>query len=528
MGRLARSRVQRRHRLTFIHLAALLVAGSLAASGCETLRASTTTFVSIGDSYASGEGSPVPYDHRDLPIDIEFVGDPAELAELPPTSANTSAITEEKDFEELFGGYPFSYSGMSPDGQFITALGRAPLPTTTNSLPCHRSPYNGRALAYAALTRSVNGYSGTYYDFACSGATIEEGLLGAQNPEQDFTAPALPPVFAQLELVDLLELEDDWVLMISIGGNDIGFGHLVAECLRLNAESVPLVGEDNCVERNLDNLMSGDWPPIYEDKAGLGRLPGLFAQLADTIENGTDVDATWTPPKKVLITDYPTPVGSPLRGFCDGWDDGAGMYLRLTLSEPVLFDSAYTINGEGSPVNIPLGGAREQAIGVPLPVGDYEPWGSTANISTEESRDIVESVLEPLNAAIAAAVAEHADDGWELVEMDDQWEIHPVCSQNAWVNDIHSSFVVQGNKFGAVHPNCNGHLHLARTLYPAMVEAAGDLAVDPSVDPYPSDTLEEVRALPCISNPGIHPTARANEYPLWGSDYWNAKATEME
>src|SRR6185295_4508843 len=52
-----------------------------------------------------------------------------------------------------------------------------------SSAPCHRSVNNGRRVASNRINDLPN-IATTFFDFSCSGATIEAGFLGTQTTSQ--------------------------------------------------------------------------------------------------------------------------------------------------------------------------------------------------------------------------------------------------------------------------------------------------------------------------------------------------------
>ncbi len=101
---------------------------------------------------------------------------------------------------------------------------------------CHRSAKSGPALAAKALEDADPHTSVTFVSFACSGATIDEGLLGAYEGREP-AYPLLPP---QLDAVMQLlcgsrncDQPSDPVidaLLITIGANDVDFAPIIVAC----------------------------------------------------------------------------------------------------------------------------------------------------------------------------------------------------------------------------------------------------------------------------------------------------------
>lgn len=461
----------------------------------ERLRAAATTFVSIGDSYASGEGSPVPYDMRNWPaLNVQL---------LNASSSLTDVSTETRDFIESFGGFPSTYSGLDPGGQFIGPVVEGEVGGLATSFPCHRSPYNGRAFAYSAITRSIEGYLGRFIDLACSGAQIRRGLLGPQVTEQDFQPARSVP--AQLELADRLNVTN-WVLLISVGVNDIGFVEVVNRCL----------SPGDCANRNvLESVDSGVWvDPVNPLDAqsllwqggafvpGLSGLNAEFDDLAEAIAEGTGVDDEWEPPKAVIITQYPPPVGNASVGYCDSFDDDARIFSP---DKPVRVTR--TTGGLTAP-EISLGGV----LGEDWSLDRDFFVGGTLNLDRNEAEVLTAEVLQPLNQVIESAANEH---GWDVVVADSsEWAEHSLCREFSYINGVRAAVTLQGNVSGTAHPNCAGHLATARSLFGPMLEAAGFAATDFG-EPYPELTTTPNPDLPCRFT-GSTPAAMPVEFPAWG------------
>ena len=200
--------------------------------------------VSIGDSYASGEGSP------------EIPGDPARWADA--------------------GGATDSPQALDHD-------------------VAHRSGLAGSAQAALAIERADPRSSVTYVSLAASGAEIEEGMLSAPGAATggDGDGHTLRPQVE--ELADLMGcasggagtcLRTIDTLMISAGGNDIGFAFTVGSLIALD----PLLVVNPIYQNLLDNLVAD----VGED---IDALPALFDQLGDAL-SAIAID-------QILLTGYP-------------------------------------------------------------------------------------------------------------------------------------------------------------------------------------------------------------------------------
>jgi hypothetical protein len=86
---------------------------------------------------------------------------------------------------------------------------------------CHRSAWAGPARAAIIIEKADPKTAVTFISFACTGASIKKGLLGAQDRKGHEVEPQLDKVFAAVgrRTID--------ALLLSIGGNDLEFSKLV-------------------------------------------------------------------------------------------------------------------------------------------------------------------------------------------------------------------------------------------------------------------------------------------------------------
>lgn len=170
---------------------------------------------------------------------------------------------------------------------------------------CHRSRLSGPAQAALDLERRDPRSTVTFLSYACSGATIRQGLLG----EYWGLVPLWPPMAPQVKAAARVLCGDDVcdrpedptidVLLISVGGNDVGFGVAVTACAaRL----------DDLANRTFRSLIGLNLIP-YRDchrQPQLARyledrfqeLPGLYRELQAEIRSRLKV-------RMVVVTEYP-------------------------------------------------------------------------------------------------------------------------------------------------------------------------------------------------------------------------------
>jgi lysophospholipase L1-like esterase len=150
---------------------------------------------------------------------------------------------------------------------------------------CHRSLYSYQTRTALALAVQYPHIAVTYLPLACTGATIPDGLFGAQRarecPPTKSTAPCQGTVSAQLaELRDAIAAakrrQPDRkldLILLSIGANDINFSGLVADVI-----------VDTPTERVLFRR-SGIIGSVDDSRSALARdLPQSFSKLRDALK----------------------------------------------------------------------------------------------------------------------------------------------------------------------------------------------------------------------------------------------------
>jgi hypothetical protein len=220
----------------------------------------------LGDSIASGEGNP------DRPV---------ALADEGFCFKSYLGSASDQYYRPSRAGYKGGRACEAPD--FLQVWQRQAA-LWFNS-PCHRSLYSYQTRTALALAVRYPHLAVTYLPLACTGATIADGLFGAQRAREcppNKSANTCPgTVNAQLpELRDALaaakrrqpDRKLDLVLL-SIGANDINFSGLVADTI-----------VDAPTERELFTRI-GLIGSIEDSRAELARdLPRGFAKLRDALK----------------------------------------------------------------------------------------------------------------------------------------------------------------------------------------------------------------------------------------------------
>lgn len=364
--------------------------GSKHSLGPEPVMPKHLTLVSIGDSYASGEGVP----------DVH------------------------------------SYVSAPPSHPHVFWDSR-----------CHRSMFSGPALAAAALVHEDPHLAVTFFSYACSGAEIDKGLLRSYAGRETWAQldalyrsnrdyrdrQTLPPISRdellppQIEAArnDLRGRKPDYVV-VSVGGNDIGFGSLVRDMLfercNINADGTP----SNCRQRMADRLSDA--------KIGLPALDGAYATLARNLSESISS-------RHVLITEYPDLTKDENGQFCDDTEN----------DWPDFIDNSPTFFGRG----------EIRLLRFPSIFSDRIPRLQITGSETEfASREVIVKLNERVGAAAAA-------NGWKLVDgLAAASSKHGYCSSTPYFNTYSKSLARQGElkpvpgrdavSSGAAHPNVLG------------------------------------------------------------------------
>ncbi|HEX6586593.1 MAG TPA: SGNH/GDSL hydrolase family protein [Solirubrobacterales bacterium] len=164
---------------------------------------------------------------------------------------------------------------------------------------CHRSATAGQTFA-AEEARQERPDIG-FFSFACSGATIDRGLLGPYRGIEP--APFQRPARPQLEQVaDVVAVTEGGLaaVLVSIGANDVGFAKIVKFCA-----VVP-----RCWERHFNPAFplveAGPKQPTLAVwvSARIDELPERYRRLNEAL-------APVIEPDRVIITEYFDPTTGP-------------------------------------------------------------------------------------------------------------------------------------------------------------------------------------------------------------------------
>ena len=409
-------------------------ANGAAATGCAAV--TERLVVGLGDSYASGEGNP---------------DRPTLWAAIPGVAAPSVTMPADRN------GRRRDRLGLwdrRPDGPLASAPVEADAQWWDNA--CHRSLLSQQALAAMAHAAADRHRRVMFLSFACSGATVFDGVagsrldapgalrpggLGAASPalrlsqiEQlvdalcaergevaRFDVPELAPTWRRLRIRGERPREPRFVrvprcrryhvrpdaLLLSVGGNDVGFGGVGVWALlppkgRLAIDVVPTINKvfgGGAVKGGFGLVCPGH---RSEKRCNLNtdRLVGELPAMLGLLDGALATAGLGTTPVK-LHASYPLLTRAEdgtVRG-CFGDELGGELYEML--NEPWL-----------------------PAYGVVLAQRVRTDWLGrwSFGIQTSEMRIINREVLAPLNAAIAG----HA--GWSVVSPTEMPRTNGICS----------------------------------------------------------------------------------------------------
>jgi hypothetical protein len=245
--------------------------------------------VSLGDSYISGEGG--------MEASKGFPGD-------EPSTDWTVWNTATPDSNRYYSGFTYgdkeNYS--SQQAQEIIDY-------------CHRSGFS----AIANLAEDYN-----YKNFACSGATaVTGGKAPAYKPGVDFGT--IGPVSGQAaELQEFAQDNDVQVVVLSIGGNDLGFADIAKACV--TSYMLGIVGSP-CSKGPVITAGDVSQAASPENLARVAdRVEGAITNIVSAMRSASRPDGSW----KLVFQSVPLPIASTEEmAFPDS--GGSVLYARQNL-----------------------------------------------------------------------------------------------------------------------------------------------------------------------------------------------------
>ncbi len=374
--------------------------------------------VSIGDSYASGEGNP------DIP------GEPAEFEPEGHGFWDYVRSLGLVVFEDVWDLTKESYNWTKNklkkklttiSADFEATIDMDPKPVWLEK-EAHRSLKSGPALAAMKIDDRFNRLSTsrtktrvTFLSFARSGATIENGLFGPRKSDGKSKDSWINDIGELEEVKNTLgNLRID-VLIISIGGNDVGFSKSLSELVGGDDLfwGIPKYGGDADTRNKVKNKSLQKIEELFSPK-------GSYHKMCNYIQTELNVD-------QVYATGYPVS----------------------------LFEKMST---QGKPYDA-------EGCGI------FQAYLTELDISPADARIIREIGME-LN--------DHYKDldriypNWHYISVEEGFRGHGYCAEKR--NDktqrffitAEGSFFFQGDTKGTMHPNAFGHKVYRDEIYKAI------------------------------------------------------------
>lgn len=368
--------------------------------------------VSLGDSYASGQGVP------DIRIGLQAG------YWLPGSGPGGEGCFG--DEAGILPGIIDPPDGTRDTGARCLALNApgSPLAAAWQDPSCYRSALAGPVQAAMLLERGDPRTSVTMLHLACSGDTV----------------PDLP---AQIEAANKLigDREVDAVV-ISIGGNDAKFSDIIRVCMNqepCNDENFTLVADSDGCEfaRPLDKFEE-----CVDFISQFGGSPGSPTAERTFLDAVYNEDCAASGPSCRRLLDL----------FAAFRDSELTQLMGLDLPGSTAQDQRRVYLTEYPGVSRDEDGEICQAD----PVNVLPGWSGV-------ELEWVDTVIAPQLNEIISSAAEEA--GWNLISgIYDGFSAHGLCADESWIVRLQGSFLAQGDPSGSIHPNREGNAFYARRI----------------------------------------------------------------
>jgi hypothetical protein len=348
---------------------------------------------------------------------------------------------------------------------------------------CHRSRTSGPALAAKYLEEADPKTSVTYLDFACSGASVTNGIIGPYNgelPPPHVVAPLEPQVDALVRAIcggrpawrcQPSEQRPVDILTINIGVNDLRFSDLLQDC-ELHA----------CLDHHWDTALPRELADILQHNH---RAPSCETAQQRFEQIPSQGDA-------VRLAFEQAAAADAAKKDCDtkNWGHSFEYIADRLKIEGVKVAQTYMTT---YPVNFLSGGPGQSET--TSGCGAFTPKLGVVGIGHDEAAFMTAWGYR-LNDVI---VNEAVRLGWYPVTgLPEAFRGHGYCSDKSWFVSLLGSRFDQGNIKGTFHPNQRGHAAWA-ARYLAWIAAP-----KPSSHPPESSVQVHLQAFR-VFLPGIGP-----------------------
>lgn len=295
---------------------------------------------------------------------------------------------------------------------------------------CHRSAYAASALAAVELENESPKTSVTFVHLACSGATAEEGLFGRYNGAVKDGNSNPPQLTEAARLANGQPIDS---LLVSIGGNDIGFATIIKFCIDRKV---------SCYEDRTEIL--GEEGTLHDvSQKLLPRLGARYRELDTCLTTGscqspneTVTGSIKVAPEKVILVGYPNLTTGVDGSYCDDYGS-----LRADEYE---WANKVVLSGVAN---------------------------TTVSLTEQEGKQLAVS-SDGINPTIRSSSLSY---GWiARTAHYDSFDRHGYCAdEESWIRSLGQSLKMQLNVKGAFHPNAAGHRNIASLLIAPLRDALG-------------------------------------------------------
>lgn len=437
----------------------------------------------LGDSIASGEGNP------DRPV---------ALADDGFCFRSYLGVSTAQYFRPSRAGYKGSRACETPDSGPNSLLGWQQLSAQWFNAACHRSLYSYQTRTALALAAQYPHIAVTYLPLACSGATINEGLLGSLRARECLvTKTAMNcegTVNSQIaELRDAVSAakrrQPDRqldLILLSVGANDINFSGLVA---------------DTIVEKGTERVLfqrSGIIGSVDDSRVTLARdLPQRFGRLREALKPLVGADLS-----RVMFVSYANPTlmnGVPCPGGLGGFD----IHPSFNADPERLANTSNFVQNEFLPQikklatcgsGILCGGRRDAMTFVDDHQAAFQDHGFCARAQTDPAFD--QQCFSPKGGSFTADIVDAANNPMACGQPASDFRAY--LPRARWIRDANDSYftamtyplaskastqpadihdatwgVLSAVYGGAIHPTAEGHAAMADAALPAAANVLG-------------------------------------------------------
>lgn len=212
---------------------------------------------------------------------------------------------------------------------------------------CHRSHIAAPERAAHAIAQFLD-QPLEFIGLACTGASLARGILESYDPDTDDRHNPLPSQIDALR--NRLGDRPIDILLISAGGNDVGFSDIIKQCIKMDFKALVLKNKKLC---------SRDPGVRATIKKELEALPEKYKRLADQLKTMQI--------RQVVITEYPDPTKGENGSYCG--DNGNS---RILFMHPLT--AKWAEHEVVIPLNAAVGAAAELHGWVRVPV---QAWSTT-------------------------------------------------------------------------------------------------------------------------------------------------------